>query len=65
MEARGVGVDISNMNELPTDDDNFTMADVFGMWVLDMVIYGLIGITVLSAVLLGTFFSNAYTWNLL
>eukprot|EP00047_Mylnosiga_fluctuans_P017551 m.62475 g.62475 ORF g.62475 m.62475 type:complete len:1711 (+) comp7137_c2_seq6:34-5166(+) len=38
-EARGEGLTFSNLTAYPNDDDSFTMAKVFGMLILDCVLY--------------------------
>jgi ATP-binding cassette subfamily A (ABC1) protein 3 len=41
-ESSGEGLTFANLSRDPTDGDSFTMASVFGMLVLDCIIYGLI-----------------------
>jgi hypothetical protein len=41
-EARGEGIQISNLSSQPSDGDDFSMARVFGMLILDIILYGLL-----------------------
>jgi hypothetical protein len=41
-EARGAGVKLQNLNEQPTDGDDFSMSRVYMMLVLDALLYGII-----------------------
>ncbi len=39
MEQSGKGVRFSTLQDNPSTDDAFSMADVFGMFILDIAIY--------------------------
>ena len=41
-EERGVGVTWSNINSSPSADDDFSMAQVFIMLIVDILLYGFI-----------------------
>jgi hypothetical protein len=53
-EARGEGVTAATVSQQPSDGDNFTMQSVFGMLILDCILYGII--TWYALVDLGFFF---------
>ncbi len=40
-EERGVGVQWSNLAESPSADDDFSLAQVFLMFIVEIIIYGL------------------------
>ena len=41
-ETRGQGLDSSNLGESPTELDAFSMSDVYGMLILDIILYGIL-----------------------
>lgn len=41
-ETRGEGLNFGNVGDSPTELDTFSMADVFGMLILDIFLYGLL-----------------------